>query len=276
MKELRGKEVSNAIKNEIEEILKNIKKIPRLGIIRIGENEADISYEKGATKKLKAFGLEVSNFIFDKNISNEEFKNELIKINMDRSIDGILILRPLPSHINEDEIEKLIDEKKDLDCINPINIANIFLGKKDIFAPCTAQAVIEMLKYYNIDIASKNVVILGRSMVVGKPLAMLFLNENATVTICHSKTKNLNDICKNADILVSCIGKAKFINATYIKDNAVVIDVGINIGEDGKLCGDVDFEDASKKANMISLVPGGLGVVTTAILAKHLVYSLLK
>ena len=270
MKLLKGIEVSNKIKEDIQKKLQ-ADRIPTLAIVRVGERPDDISYEKGATKKLTDFGLEVKSFCYPENITNEEFKQSFKKINDDKSIAGILLLRPLPKHIDEAAIEKMIDPKKDLDGISPINIAKIMMGDKSGFAPCTAQAVVELLRFYNIPIKGKNVVIIGRSLVIGKPLSMLMLSEDATVTICHSKTENLKEVTKQADILVAAIGKARLIDSSYVKKDAIVIDVGINVDSDGRLCGDVDTSDLENVAGMATPVPGGIGSVTTAVLAKHLV-----
>lgn len=271
MVELRGLLVSNKIKEDVEIYLKNREDIPRLAIVRVGDREDDISYERGAIKKLESFGLKVKSYVYNEKISEENFLREFSFINEDENIDGILILRPLPKQIDEKNIEEIINPKKDLDGISIFNKAGVFSDKEGAFAPCTAKAVVEMLKFYEIDLAHKNIVILGRSLVVGKPLSMLLLKENATVTICHSKTKDVKEVCRNADILVVAIGKAKLVDETYIKEGAIVIDVGINIDENGKLCGDVNFESISKKASMASPVPGGLGAVTTAVLAKYLI-----
>ena len=270
MKLLKGIEVSNKIKEDIQKRLKT-DKIPTLAIVRVGERPDDISYEKGATKKLTDFGLEVKSFCYPENITDEEFKQSFKKINDDKSIAGILLLRPLPKHIDEAAIEKMIDPKKDLDGISSINIAKIMMGDKSGFAPCTAQAVVELLRFYNIPIKGKNVVIIGRSLVIGKPLSMLMLSEDATVTICHSKTENLKEVTKQADILVAAIGKARLIDSSYVKKDAIVIDVGINVDSDGRLCGDVDTSDLENVAGMATPVPGGIGSVTTAVLARHLV-----
>lgn len=271
MVELRGLLVSNKIKKDVEIFLKNREDIPCLAIVRVGDREDDISYERGAIKKLESFGLKVKSYVYNEKISEENFLREFSSINEDENINGILLLRPLPKQIDEKNIEEIINPKKDLDGISIFNKAGVFSDKEEAFAPCTAKAVVEMLKFYEIDSAHKNIVILGRSLVVGKPLSMLLLKENATVTICHSKTKDVKEVCRNADILVVAIGRAKLVDETYIKEGAIVIDVGINIDENGKLCGDVNFESISKKASMASPVPGGLGAVTTAVLAKHLI-----
>ena len=185
-------------------------------------------------------------------------------------------MRPLPKQICQADIENMMDPKKDLDGISPINIAKIFAGDASGFAPCTAEAVVEMLKANHIEIAGKRAVIVGRSMVVGKPLAMLLMKENATVTVCHTRTIDLPGTCQSGEILIAAAGKAKMINGDYVRQEAVVIDVGINVDEDGKLCGDVDFQSIQEKASMTTPVPGGVGTVTTAVLARHLVLAALE
>lgn len=245
--------------------------VPKLAIIRVGENPDDISYERGAAKKMEKFGLRVQSYTYAADISDGAFKAEFAKINADPDVTGILLLRPLPKQICEKDIEQMIDPEKDLDGISPVNIAKVFSGDSTGFAPCTAEAVVEVLKANRIPIEGKRVVIVGRSMVVGKPLAMLMLKENATVTVCHTRTKDLKDVCRNAEILVAAAGRARMLNQEYVGQGAVVIDVGINADENGKLCGDVDYESIQETASMATPVPGGVGAVTTAVLAKHLV-----
>ena len=268
---MKGAAVSAKLKEQVEKGLETLTWVPKLTIIRVGENPDDISYEKGETKKLTSFGLEVESKVFPGDISDEAFKKEFAAINADASVDGILMLRPLPKQINEQDIEKMIDPAKDLDGISPVNIAKVFSGDTSGFAPCTAEAVVCMLKMNDIALSGKRVAVVGRSMVVGRPLSMLLLHENATVTICHSRTASLPEVCREADILTACVGKAAMINHTYVKKDAVVIDVGINIDENGKLCGDVDFADLEGTASAATPVPGGVGGVTTAVLAQHLV-----
>lgn len=268
---MKGAAVSAKLKEQVEKGLETLTWVPKLTIIRVGENPDDISYEKGATKKLTPFGLEVESKVFPGDISDEAFKKEFAAINADASVDGILMLRPLPKQINEQDIEKMIDPAKDLDGISPVNIAKVFSGDTSGFAPCTAEAVVCMLKMNDIALSGKRVAVVGRSMVVGRPLSMLLLHENATVTICHSRTASLPEVCREADILTACVGKAAMINHTYVKKDAVVIDVGINVDENGKLCGDVDFADLEGTASAATPVPGGVGGVTTAVLAQHLV-----
>ena len=274
---LKGAQVSAAIKEQAEQEIKKLKgKVPCLAIVRVGERPDDLSYERGAKKKLESFGLESRSFVFPETIENESFQKEFKAINENPEIDGILLLRPLPRHLDEKAIEKIIDPQKDVDGISPENIAKVFAGDETGFAPCTAEAVIQMLKVNQIPIAGKRVTVVGRSMVVGKPLAMLFLKENATVTICHTKTENLNETCKNGRIGAAAGGKAKMLNQDAVGEGAIVLDVGINVDENGKLCGDVDFESIGDKAAMATPVPGGVGAVTTAVLALHLVRAALS
>lgn len=269
---LYGADTANVIKEEIESMKKSLSGYtPTLGIVRIGANPADLSYEKGAIKKMESLSLNTKVFEFDESISSDEFLDEFKKINTDKNIDGILLFRPLPKHIDEKKVIDVLDEKKDLDGISYKNIAKIFAGEKDGFAPCTAKAVMKIIESNNIELEGKNVVVVGRSMVIGKPVAMMALGKNATVTICHSKTKNLKEVCKNADVLIVAVGKAKMINEEYIGDNAIVIDVGINF-VDGKLCGDVDLSNVVNAA-MATPVPKGVGAVTTSVLAEHLVIA---
>lgn len=274
---LKGAEVSARIKEQVQEMMKGLDgKIPRLAIVRVGERPDDLSYERGAIKKMASFGLEAKSFPFPEDISNQEFQSEFRKINKDPEVSGILVLRPLPKQICEADIEKLIDPAKDLDGISPANIAKVFAGDATGFAPCTAEAVVEVLKANNIPIAGKRAVIVGRSMVVGKPLAMLLMKENATVTVCHTKTADLPGTCRMGEILVAAAGRAKMLDGSYVGDGAVVIDVGINVDDRGKLCGDVDFESIEQKASMATPVPGGVGAVTTAVLARHLVLAAVR
>lgn len=272
---LYGADTAGKIKDEISGMLSELKGyIPTLGIVRIGSNPADISYEKGAVKKMESLSLKTKVFEFDENISSDDFIDEFKKINEDDEIDGILLFRPLPEHIDEKKVIEVLDERKDLDGISYKNIAKVFAGDESGFAPCTAKAVIKILESNNIELEGKNVVVLGRSMVIGKPVAMLAIQKNATVTLCHSKTADLKKVCKNADILIVAIGRAKMINDDHIGEDAVVIDVGINFFE-GKLCGDVDLENV-KNAAMATPVPKGVGAVTTSVLAQHLVSAALK
>ena len=277
MELIKGAPVSAKIKEEVGAMLEKINgPAPKLAIIRVGENPDDMSYERGAVKKMDAFGLRSQCYTFPADITDEAFKKEFTAINEDPDVSGILLLRPLPKQICEKDIEAMIDPKKDLDGISPVNIAKVFSGDSTGFAPCTAEAVIEVLKAYDISMEGKRAAIVGRSMVVGRPLSMLLLKENATVTICHTRTKDLPGTCKQAEILVAAAGKAKMLDASYVGENTTVIDVGINVDENGKLCGDVAAETLEEKSGNLTPVPGGVGAVTTAVLAKHLVQAALR
>lgn len=272
MEILKGAEVSAKIKEEVREMLAGLEgPAPQLAIVRVGERPDDMSYERGAMKKMENFGLRVKSCVFPADISDADFKAGFAKVNDDPQVAGILLLRPLPRQINEGDIEKLIHPAKDLDGISPDNIAKVFAGDESGFAPCTAEAVMEVLKANDISPKGKRVTIVGRSMVVGRPLSMLLLKANATVTICHTRTVDLAGTCRNAEILVAAAGKAHMLDGSFVGKDAVVIDVGINVDENGKLCGDVDFETISENASAATPVPGGVGAVTTAVLAKHLV-----
>lgn len=273
MLELRGKKVSDGIKEYVSKELETLTFVPKLAIVRVGENPDDMSYERGATKKLKSFGLDVASYVFPQDISDEDFKKAFKDINEDDEVTGILLLRPLPHTINEKDIENMIDPKKDLDGISPINIAKVFAGDTTGFSPCTAEAVIEVLKAYDIELTGKRVTVIGRSMVVGKPVSMLLLKENATVTMTHTRTVDLKKTCSDAEIVIAAAGRAKMLNSDYCGQDAVMIDVGINVDKNGKLCGDIDYATLDGKASAATPVPGGIGTITTAILAKHLIQA---
>lgn len=273
MLELRGKKVSDGIKEYVSKELETLSFVPKLAIVRVGENPDDMSYERSATKKLKSFGLDVASYVFPQDISDEDFKKAFKDINEDDEVTGILLLRPLPRTINEKDIENMIDPKKDLDGISPINIAKVFAGDTTGFSPCTAEAVIEVLKAYDIELTGKRVTVVGRSMVVGKPVSMLLLKENATVTMTHTRTVDLKKTCSDAEIVIAAAGRAKMLNSDYCGQDAVMIDVGINVDENGKLCGDVDYATLDSKASAATPVPGGVGTITTAVLAKHLIQA---
>lgn len=271
MEILKGLPVAESINEKLIAQLENFEgAVPHLAIIRVGEKPDDMSYERGATKKMDKVGFRCTSFVFDADIDNDSFQKEFDIINDDDDIDGILLLRPLPKHIDEKSILDRIDPRKDLDGISAVNMAKVYSGDESGYAPCTAEAVIEMLDFAGVDLKGKNVAVVGRSLVIGKPVSMLLMKKNATVTICHTKTVDMPGICQKADIVVAAAGVAKMINESYIGENAVVIDVGINVDEDGKLCGDVDFERITDTASMATPVPGGVGSVTTSVLAKHL------
>lgn len=272
MEILKGLPVANAINEKLMEQVKSIEgPLPHLAIIRVGERPDDCSYERGAVKKMDKVGVRCTTYTFDADIDNETFQAEFDKINENPDIDGILMLRPLPKQLDEKQIENKIDPRKDLDGISPLNLSKVYAGDESGYAPCTVEAVIEMLDYAGIDIKGKRVTVVGRSLVIGKPVSMLLMKRNATVTVCHTKTVDMEGTCKNAEILVAAAGSARMIKKEYVADGAVVIDVGINVDDEGNLCGDVDFDAISDIAAAATPVPGGVGSVTTSVLAKHLV-----
>lgn len=272
MEILKGLPVANAINEKLMEQVKSIEgPLPHLAIIRVGERPDDCSYERGAVKKMDKVGVRCTTYTFDADIDNDTFQAEFDKINENPDIDGILMLRPLPKQLDEKQIENKIDPRKDLDGISPLNLAKVYAGDESGYAPCTAEAVIEMLDYAGIDINGKRVTVVGRSLVIGKPVSMLLMKRNATVTVCHTKTVDMAGTCKNAEILVAAAGSARMIKKEYVADGAVVIDVGINVDDEGNLCGDVDFDAIGDIAAAATPVPGGVGSVTTSVLAKHLV-----
>ncbi|MCL2162798.1 MAG: bifunctional 5,10-methylene-tetrahydrofolate dehydrogenase/5,10-methylene-tetrahydrofolate cyclohydrolase [Oscillospiraceae bacterium] len=269
---LKGIDVVKGMKEELSsrvEALKARGVIPCLGIVRIGERSDDMAYERGAIKRCEGIGLLCRVFSFPENIDNDSFLKEFAKINADESVHGILVFRPMPKHIDEGSVKEIIDPNKDVDCMSDTNIAKVFAADDTGYAPCTPRAVMEMLRHFNIPVKGKRVTLVGRSMVVGKPLAMLLLKEHATITICHTRTVDLESECKRAEILIAAAGAPKMIKAAHVNQGAIVIDVGINVDDDGNLCGDVDFEGVEPLAGRITPVPGGVGTVTTSVLAMH-------
>ena len=271
---LKGKPVADNIvarvKNEAEELRRN-NIIPKLKIIRVGEREDDLAYERAAVKRMKSTNIDCEILSLPLNVDKETFMDEVKNVVNDNSVHGILVFRPLPKQLNEKDIRFIISQEKDIDCLNPINAAKILEGDESGFPPCTARAAMEIIKFYNIDINGKEAAVIGRSMVVGKPLSMMLLKENSTVTICHSKTENLPQVANRADILIAAIGKSGMITKDYIKEDSTVIDVGINSDDEGNITGDVNTEDCIEKAAFITPVPAGVGSVTTAVLADHVI-----
>ena len=268
---MKGKEVAIALKEKIKAGVAELKekgKVTTCGFIRVGDRSDSIGYENAAIKVLSSLGIECVQFHYPEDITEADFISELEKIGNDDSVDGFLLLRPLPAHIDDDLVGMKINPKKDIDGVSPYNIGEVFYPKEDSFIPCTAAAVIKMLEFYDLDLTGKNAVVLGRSNVIGKPVAMLLLAKNATVTVCHSRTQNLKEVCKNADVLVSAIGKAHFVTKEFVKEGAIVDDVGTNYDENGKVTGDVDFDEVSEIASYINPVPGGIGSITTSVLAE--------
>lgn len=276
---IKGKPVADNITENLIEEVKNLKNDgiePSLAIVRVGENPDDMSYERGAMNRCGKIGIDVKNIILKSDVSEEDYINAIEDLNNDKSINGILCLRPLPKHIDENKVKYIIDAEKDVDCFNPINSAKLFEGDTDGYAPCTPEAVMKILKHYNVELSGKRAVVLGRSLIVGKPVSMMLMAQNATVTVCHSKTENLSDEAKKADVLIAAIGRAKMVDNSYVKEGATVIDVGINVDECGNLCGDVDTESVLGIANMVTPVPAGVGSVTTSVLAEHVIRACKK
>lgn len=265
-----AQKLDDELKGKIEK-LKNNGIEPTLCVVRLGQKPEDLSYERGLLKKAEKLGIEVNKKLYDENITQEELASELRKIDADNNNHGILIFRPLPSHIDEKKVLELISPQKDADGVTDASMLGIYADTGVGNPPCTAEACMEILKHYDIRLQGKKTVVLGRSLVVGKPLALMLLKENATVTICHSKSENLSKICKEADILIAAVGKAKLLDKEYVSEGQIVIDVGINMGEDGKLCGDVNFEEVESVVSKISPVPGGVGTVTATVLMSHVV-----
>lgn len=261
MQILDGKEVKRI---KLEELKKEVLKLDRplgLTVIQVGDDSASNIYVKQKSKMANNLEFNFNHIKLEENVTEEEVLKIINSLNRDNCVDGILVQMPLPEHLNSRIIQNTISPLKDVDGLTDINMG-MLVHKKNCLVPCTPLGVMELLKYYNIDVAGKNVVIVGRSDLVGRPMAEVMINNDATVTLCHSKTKNLKDITKNADVLVVAVGKAKLITSDMVKDGVVVVDVGINRLEDGSLCGDVDFDGVSSKCSYITPVPGGVGQMT--------------
>ena len=278
MQELRGMPVVKQIAADAALQVEELKKKgvePKLAVVRVGEREDDLSYERGLLKRFDAVGAVVESVVFPLDVTQEELEAGIKKLNEDEKVHGILVFRPLPKHLNEEVIKEMVTPMKDVDCMGSANTAHVFAQDGKGHAPCTPQAVIEMLDFYGYDLTGKKAVVVGRSMVVGKPLAQMLLKKNATVTICHTRTADLRAEVKAADFVFACAGVAKMLDASYISEGQVVIDVGINM-LDGKLCGDVDYESVSEVAEAVTPVPGGVGTVTTSVLLKHVLVSAMQ
>lgn len=270
---LDGKKVSQKVKDALKERVAalNGKGIfPGLAVIIVGNDSASRVYVNNKKKACEYIGIRSEEYALPEETTQNELLELIEKLNNKSDIHGILCQLPLPNHIDEETVLNSIDPAKDVDAFHPINVGKIMIGNFD-FLPCTPAGVMELINESGIDLTGKHCVVVGRSNIVGKPQAMLLLHKNATVTICHSKTKDLKEVCKTADVLVVAVGRAKMVNEDYIKDGAVVIDVGMDRDENGKLCGDVDFESACKKASYITPVPGGVGPMTIATLMKNAV-----
>ena len=270
-----GKQISLDIKNELKEKVAKYKEQGieiTLAVVKVGNDPASAVYVRNKEKACEYVGINSKTLALPEETTEEELLNVVKELNEDKNVNGILVQLPLPKHIDEGKVLLTIDSTKDVDGFHRVNVGKMVIGE-DTFLPCTPAGIIEMIKRTDIDIEGKECVVIGRSNIVGKPMAMLMLKENATVTIAHSRTKDLKEVTKRADIIVAAIGKAKFVTADYVKEGAVVIDVGMDRDENGKLCGDVDFESVSKVASAITPVPGGVGPMTVTMLLVNCLRS---
>lgn len=271
---LKGAEVTavlnEKLKGEVEELKKQGVE-PTLAIIRVGERPDDISYEKGASKRAETIGVAVKKFILPEDVTQDELIETIHKVNDDSTLHGVLLFRPLPKHINDEAVRAELSPDKDIDGITDGSLVGVFTGTDKGFPPCTPQACMEILDHFGIDCTGKKAVVIGRSLVVGKPAAMMLIKKNATVTICHTRTVDMPAVCREADILIVAAGRAGVIGADYMRPGQTVIDVGINFTDEGKLTGDVDFAAAEPVVEAITPVPGGVGTVTTTVLIGHVV-----
>ena len=277
---LKGKDVVENLNGKLIDKVKELKENginPTLAILRVGEREDDLSYERGAKKRCELVGVEVKVFSLPIDVTEEEYLDTLDKLNKDITINGILMFRPLPKHIDESKARNMLSAAKDVDGCTDLSLAGVFTNTELGFSPCTAEAAMEILKFYDIPIEGKKVAVIGRSLVIGRPIAMLLMHENATVTICHTKTVDVPSITKEADIVVVASGQMESVGADYLKENQTVIDVGISWNnEKNKLCGDVRFDEVENLVSAITPVPSGVGGVTTSILVKHVVEAAIR
>ena len=274
-----GKEVTAALNERIKGDVEKLKAkgvIPMLGIVRVGERPDDLSYERGAVKRCETLGVSYEKFLLPENVSQDELMETIRTVNKREDIHGVLIFRPLPGHLDEKEVIRALDPEKDVDGITDGSMVGVFTSTAQGFPPCTPQACMEILDHYGIDCTGKKAVVIGRSLVVGKPAAMMLLKKNATVTICHTRTKDMPSVVKEADIVIVAAGRAGVVDDTYLSPGQIVIDVGINVNEEGKLCGDVDYEKAEPVVEAITPVPGGVGSVTTSVLIGHVVEAAMR
>lgn len=272
---LKGAAVATALTEKMTAQVVGLKEkgiTPTLAIFRVGERSDDLSYERGAMKRCASVGVEVKNVVLDADVDSDTFFKTLEELNQDDSVHGILMFRPLPKHIDGEKARQMLHPAKDVDGCTDGSLAGVFTNTKIGFAPCTAQAAMEILDYYGIDCTGKKAAVIGRSLVVGRPVSMMLMHKNATVTTCHTKTVDMPSITKEADILIVCAGQMESIGAEYVRDGQVVIDVGIGWNEEkGKLCGDVMFDEVEPVVGAITPVPGGVGAVTTCVLVSHVV-----
>ena len=267
---INGKEISAAIREEIKAEVQGMSVRPGLSVVLVGDDPASAVYVRNKSRACAEVGIYSEVYRLPEETGREQLLGLIEQLNQSPLIHGILVQLPLPKHLDPEEVIMAIDPAKDVDAFHPVNVGKIMIGNYD-FLPCTPAGVMELLHRSGIEVSGKECVVIGRSNIVGKPQAILLLHENATVTVCHSKTRNLPSVCRRADILVSAVGKPKFVTADMVKDGAVIIDVGMNRDENGKLCGDVDFEPVSEKASYLTPVPGGVGPMTITMLLKNTV-----
>ena len=273
MKLLEGKKVAQALDETMTKRVEELKKkgvTPGLAVILVGDNSASAVYVRNKKRRAEKLGIDFQLIHFDATVTEDELLKKIDELNHDENVDGFIVQLPVPDHIDEDKVIEASDPRKDVDGFTPISVGNLWIGTP-LTKPATASGILMMLDHYDVDLDGKNVVIVGRSNIVGKPTAALMLDRNATVTITHSHTKNLKEITSKADVLVVAIGKAKFITKEYVKDQAIVVDVGMDRDENGKLCGDVDFDDVKQKAAMMTPVPGGVGPMTITALVDQVI-----
>ncbi|NLM13484.1 MAG: bifunctional methylenetetrahydrofolate dehydrogenase/methenyltetrahydrofolate cyclohydrolase FolD [Epulopiscium sp.] len=273
-----GKKISQDIKDELKKEVEELNQkniFPGLAVILVGNDPASKVYVNNTQRACEYIGIKSFSYELPEETTEEELLNLIDVLNKTREVNGILVQLPLPKHIDENKVLLSIDPIKDVDCFHPYNVGLVSIGKMDGFLPCTPAGIIELIKRTNIEIEGKNCVVVGRSNIVGKPVSQLLLSNNGTVTTCHSRTKNLTQICQEADILVAAIGKPEFIKEDMVKEDSVLIDVGVNRLENGQLCGDIDFEGCKDKALAITPVPGGVGPMTIAMLMKNCVKAAL-
>lgn len=271
---LRGAEVVSALNEKVQTDVRALTArgvVPTLAILRVGEKPDDLAYERGAMKRAETVGVAIRQIVLPETVSQEALLSEIAQINANDSIHGCLMLRPLPKHIDDSVVREALLPEKDIDGITQGSLAGVFAGVKRGFPPCTAKACMEMLAYYNIDPAGKNAVVIGRSLVIGKPVAMMLLQQNATVTICHTRTKDMPSVTRRAEILIVAAGKPGVVGAEYVSAGQTVLDVGINFTSEGKMTGDADFSAVEPIVGAITPVPGGVGTVTTSVLMAHVV-----
>lgn len=275
---INGKELAKKVRKDLKKEVEELKEKginPKLAVIMVGEDPGSQVYVRNKSKACEKVGIEFEEFLFDANTTEEVLLETIDKLNKDNSIHGILLQSPVPKHIDINKAFRAISPEKDVDGFNPVNVGNLTIGE-DAFISCTPYGIVKMLEEYNIETEGKNTVILGRSNIVGKPMIQCMLNKNSTVTVCHSKTKNIDEITKKADIVIAAIGKPKFVKSDMVKDGAVVIDVGINRLDDGTICGDIDYDAIAEKASYITPVPGGVGPMTIAMLLSNVVKAAKK